>query len=368
MYDWNESSPSKGEYIANRTHWMETGTPVQICGGNQALPGNQYASNPTYLYYTEKVGEISIPNVNTGKVMVNGPAYIETFLDMDQNDGGNYITRYHITEVFAHTNRICSGSWTSAGTLLDVVAGKELLGASNIYCYGHDGVHIKKCDLFQNESEFLDYCANELGEISSDDGPTAEQKAKAKQILDDHAYMIGGGWLYIYYETPVGKNKYIHVCIINPSETYKNYWGCYHRYFNKTAELQNCERLFSDRTIIYPQDLNTHDYYNPITDKSHYQMFSVPVQPEWAWVYNSSSGERPEYVGNSWSDYEFSSTMYNQKLTGTWADIGQLTGLGTFTPVIYHRLDIRYMPAEIQKMMSDISKYIASQSSGPIAM
>lgn len=375
MYDWNETSSSKDGYIANKTHWKETLPTTQICSGDQYF-GSSYASNAVMsrIMYTEKVGQVWAPN-NTHQISVNGPTYCEYIINTD-TDSANAEISYHLTPVFTH--KLPVGSWaaefpasTVDRTLIDVVAFGERGKCGRRTYYGDDtngnvkskwnAVHIKKTDMFETDDEFVAWCQEQLGAIDYENGPTAEQMAKAKEILDTYAYGFAGGWLWVTYDSTSDSNSKMYTCLINPGETYKQYWECKDRYSDiETVDgVQNWYNLkrYSKRATGFTYDYNSKTYKN--TAKQGW--FAISVFPEVELVWKSGE-ETPSYMhpsGVSMSSY-FTDSSYNYNANGTWADLGQTTGLATYNPVKYHRLDIHYMPDEIRQMMGEIRAYRAA--------
>lgn len=325
MYDWNENSSTKGEYIANKTHWIEFGDPAPICGGSQYLPSNYYQQLPYgCVWYTEYTGELWFSQGGANvPIQVNGPSYVEVLLE---EAVGGWKTHYHVTPVFTHNQT--RWYWGNRQrTLLDVLAGPDG-GEATYYKYGFNRVHIKKCDLFDYDETFCNYCEERIGEIDYNNGPTPEQQAKAKEILDEFAYKSTCGYVYVVYDSNSHK---VYTQMIEPTETWKTYW-------NYTLKSDGYSYT-TDHYCIFP----TYSSSNPLNG-----WYRVNL-----WPYTSISGQ------------DGSGVVPEKIYSGTWGDMGE-TGLATYDPVTYHPLDIHYLPPEIQKMLEDVSKYLQAIAPGAI--
>ena len=312
MYDWNENNLSKGEYIADKTHWLTIEYGAPICGGNQLTPQDALVIrdkarevNPRIgqLWYTERDGDCGIHDIGAENVKTYGPSYIEALLiyntQEDCFDGGYY----HVTEVFVNDS-----GWNfkdSNRSLLEVFAGDD----RDVYIGSCPGVHIKKNELFQNNNQFITYCNGRLGEIDSTNGPTEEQRQIAKEILDEFAYRVCGGWLYVGIDPET--NKPI-TCLTNPSETWKTYF-------------------------------NWSGYSPGVLGKLYYETIQNRI------------------TNFSQSLYTVRGIMYNSQ-DANWGDMGE-TGLATCDLKTYHKLNIRYLPEEYRQMLIDVNKYMNIGSS-----
>lgn len=375
MYDYNIQDTKAGGYIANRTHWKEIKPTEPICGGDQRFYQSYDGSVWSYIKYTEKVGLVYAPNQTT-QIQVNGPTYLEAVYISD-TDNPNIEVSYHLTPVFTH--KLPVGSWNAAfpastvdRTLIDVVAfgERDKCGRRTYYDDDTNGnrqskwnaVHIKKTPgLFENDEEFVAYCQQQLGEINYENGPTAAQQAKAKEILDTYAYSVCGGWLWITYDSTSNSSSKMYTLLINPSETYKQYWQCRDRYADvETIDgVQNWYNLkhYSKRATGFTRNYNNNTYTNPAKDG----WFGVSIIPELDWVWKSGE-EVPSYMNDNINSSNMEDSLfigggYGTQLSGTWTDIGQVGGVATWNPIKYHRLDIHYMPDEIRQMMGEIRMF-----------
>ncbi len=333
MYDWNENSSAKSEYIANKTHWIEFGGVTPLCGGDQRLPGSTYEGVHTYLYYTEYRGTIWIPNVNTKPVSLTGPSYVELVLE-PKPDGSND-AHYHITPVFTHSGTIsCQAGFKN---LLDIACPGHSSADGIYYKPGNLGVHIKKTEDFESDGQFINYCTQQLNDLAGD-----ALCAKAKELLDTYAYTVAGGWTYVTYDNTADQNSKIYMYIMNPNETYRNYWG-----------VLDVDKQYS-RTSVYFTGPRTQMGDGTVTGYGEYGntvlhgFIMFDIKPESSWVNDSS--------------------LISGKLQqGTWGEMGE-TGLSTYIPETYHTLDPRYLPQEIKQMFCDISNFLNRNSHEAISL
>lgn len=327
MYDWNETSSSKGGYIANKTHWVEYGQPVAICGGDLYLPSKYNQQLPFGgIYYTEYTGQKWFDQGGaTEPIQINGPTYLEAIIE--EGDNG-WTAHYHVTPVFTHTQK--AWYWNHGSrSLLDILAGGSG-GSGTYYKYGFNAVHIKKCELFDNDNDFVNYCQERLGDVDTTNGPTQEQQTVAKAILDEFAYKSTCGYIYVVYDSSAHK---VYTQMIDPTSAWKTYW--------EYAPVSDGYGYTGDHFCIFP----TYSSSNPLGNSSGWYFPNL-------WPYASISNNDGGGV-------------VSEKIYGTWGDMGE-TGLATYDPVTYHPLDIHYLPQEIQQMMEDVSKYL--QAITPVAI